>query len=87
MAGVHDTFAENKLECERRISLRALARDNVEPWNLQELFLQRRGDVVRHGGRIRAGVRTRDLDNRIIDRRQIVDRELAVSGDAGDDDR
>src|SRR5439155_8281943 len=37
---VNDTFAENELERERRVPLRACARDDVEPWNLQELFLE-----------------------------------------------
>src|SRR5437667_12590848 len=81
---VNDTFAENELERERRVPLRACARDDVEPWNLQELFLERRGDVVRHGRRIRARIGAGDLDNRVIDRGQIVDRELAVGGDTSD---
>ena len=45
---INDTFAEIELKGERGISLRARARDDVEPRNLEELLFQRRGDVVRH---------------------------------------
>ena len=53
---VNDTFAEIELKGERGISLRARARDDIEAWYLQELFLQRRGDVVRHCRRVRARI-------------------------------
>jgi len=75
------------LKGQLRIALRARARDDVEAGYLQKLFFERRRDVVRHRHRIRARIRTRDLDDRIIDRGQIVDGEFVVSGNAGNDDR
>src|SRR5439155_1175212 len=45
---VHDTFAKNKLKRELSVSLRAVTGDDVKSRNLQKLFLQWRGDVIRH---------------------------------------
>src|SRR4029453_1859710 len=56
-----------------------------ETGNLQKLFLQRRGNVVGHRHRICAGIGTTHLNDRVIDGRKIVDGELVVGGEAGDD--
>ena len=83
--GVGDTFAQNELQRERCVALRAIAGDDVEAGDLQKLFFQRRGDIIGHRGGIRAGVGTGDLNYRVIDGGQIVDGELPISGEARDD--
>ena len=50
---------------------------------MQKLFLERCRDVVRHRLRIRAGIGTSHLNDRVIDRRKIVDREFVVGGKSG----
>ena len=85
--GVGDAFAQIELQRELRVRLRALARDDVEPGNLEKLFFERRRDVVRHRRRIRAGIGASDVDDRIIDRGQIVDGKFSVCRNARDDDR
>ena len=84
---VHDTFAKNKLKRELSVSLRAVTGDDVKSRNLQKLFLQWRGDVIRHRSGIRTGVRTSDLDYRVINRRQIVNSELVIGSNSSNDHR
>src|SRR5439155_20331455 len=62
-------------------------RDQTDPRNLRELFLERRRDRVRHRHRISAGIRSRYGNDRVIDRWQIIYRELIVTEDAEDEDR
>ena len=85
--GVGQGLAEVELERERRVALRRAARDERQARDLEELFFQRRGDVVGH--RLRAGARvgTRDVDDRVIDRREVVHRQQLVRQDAERDDR
>ena len=84
--GIGDAFAENELQRQRRVALRAGAGDDVEAGDLQKLFLKRRGDVVCHRRRVRPGIRAGNLNDRIIDRGQIVHCELSVSRKTSDND-
>ena len=84
---ISDALAQNELQRQRRVALCAVARDDVEAGNLQKLFLQRRGDVVGYRCRVRAGIGAGNLNNGIIDCRQIIHSELSIGREAGDDHR
>ena len=70
-----------------------LFRIELESRNLHELTLERRGDVVGHRLGRRAWIPHLNLDDRIVDSRQVVDREAPVGQHAkqdrghGQDDR
>ena len=81
---VDDAFIELELEGDVGRTLRARAGGKRQSRNLRELFLERRGDRVRHRFRIRSGIAGGDRDDGIIDGRQIVYRELLESHDAKD---
>src|SRR5205807_3273046 len=82
-----DAFAQVELDGDVRAPLRARARDQADAGNLRECFLQRRRDRVRHRHRISAWIGRSNGDDRVIDRRQIIYRELIVTEDAEDEDR
>ena len=82
--GVGDAFAEHELQRQRRVALRAIAGDDVQTGDLQELLLQRRRDVVGHRRGVCAGIRAGNLNNRIIHCGQIVDGKFSVSRETGD---
>ena len=69
------------------MSLRALRRHQLEAVDLHELALQRRCDVVGYGLGTGAGIIGLDLNDRIIDGREIIDGELPVRREAGDEHR
>src|SRR5262249_18394912 len=62
-------------------------RDLRDAGDRRELFLERRGDRSRHRRRVRARQRGRDLNRRIVDRRQIAHGQRSIAHDAEDDDR
>ena len=55
--------------------------------NGRELALERAGDRRRHGARIGAGQAGADVEGRVVDLRQIADRQRAVGEDAEQRDR
>ena len=66
-------------------SLSALGSHHLQSVDLHELAFERRGDVV--GNRIRTGARITHLhlDDRIVDGRQIVYRQLKITQHAKQD--
>ena len=82
-----DVLLQGELEREGRVTLVARARDDFQAVDLHELPFQRRGDIVGHRLRARAGIRHPDLDYRVIDGRQIVHRQLQITKHAEEDHR
>src|SRR5918996_9350 len=75
------------MESESHNALSTLRRYDLEPVDLHELALEWRGNVV--GNRVRACARITNhhLDNGIVDRRKIVNRELEITQHAEEDHR
>ena len=68
------------------MTLTAVRGHDLEARDLHELTLERRRDAVRHRLWRRAGVAHADLDNRVVDRGQIVHRQVEVGEHAEEDD-
>ena len=77
---------EVELQHQPRRALAAAGRDEHESRDLHELPLERRGHVGGHRLRSCAGITGLDLNDGIVDRRQIADRQPEVRVDAEDDD-
>ena len=71
-------LGEGELQDEARASLTAARGHQLESRNLHELTLERRGDVVGHRLGRCAGIPHLNLDDRIVDSRQVVDRQAPV---------
>src|SRR5262249_25830876 len=78
-------LAEGELQRQLGVSLRALAGDQLQPVDLHELPLQRGGHVGGHRLGAGSGIVDVDLDHRVVDGRQVVDRKLEVAEDAEED--
>ena len=62
--------------------LGTLGRHQLQSVDLHELPLERRGDIIGHGLGTRARIIGLDLDNRVVNRRQIVYRQTKVTENA-----
>jgi hypothetical protein len=82
-----DALGQGKLQREATEALRAPAGNQFQSGNLHELPFQRRSDVGGHGVRAGAGIANIDQNHRVIDRRQIVHRQLSVRQDTKQDCR
>ena len=82
-----EALGEIELQDEAGVSLAVVGGHQLEAGNLHELALERRGHVVGH--RLGRGARIvhLHLDHRIIDRRQIVHRQLKIGQHSEQNDR
>src|SRR4029434_2363651 len=74
-----DTLVESKLQGHARVSLAAFGSDQLQPVDLHELPLQRRGDSVGYRIRTGTGIAHLHLDDGIVHRRQIVYRQPQIT--------
>src|SRR5215831_7573120 len=74
-----EALAQIELKREAGVALAAFAGHQLQPVDLHELPLERGSDVARHRLGAGAGIVDVYLNDRIVDRRQIVDRKLGVA--------
>ena len=82
-----DAFVQIELERERSLALRAFRGHDFEPIDLHELPLEGRGDGVRHDFGAGARIRGLHLNDRIVNRGEVVHRQSQEAHDAEENDR
>ncbi len=73
-----EALGKIELQDEVGVSLGVVGSHQLQPRNLHELALQRRGHVVGHRLRRRARIVHLHLNDRVVDSRQIADRQLKI---------